>query len=165
MEINMLSAFAKKLKNNYKVTSKKCSLIAVSNRLKRYCSIQQINSEIPPLDLAKMYFYWLTTASKKIIKVNETKDSYELSFRFLKKKPLLILKLEDQDDKKAQYLVTGGLLAIQQQHGTFTFYRYKGTSVIALEHFQPKLPWWVYLVTQAPIHEFVMIRFLKKYHH
>jgi hypothetical protein len=156
----MLNLFTKKLISNYKVTLKQSRLIAVSNRLKRYCSIQQLNNEIRPLDLAKMYFDWLTTASKKMIMVNEINDSFELSFRFLKK-PLLILKLEDQDDEKAQYLVTGGLLAKKQ--GTFTFYRFKGISIIALEHFQPKLPWWVYLVTQAPVHEFVMIRFIKKY--
>ncbi|QOY34821.1 hypothetical protein AWH56_019165 [Anaerobacillus isosaccharinicus] len=161
MGAELLRVFDKKLQHKYTVTLKKNRLIASSKALKTYCSIQVSPDEIPPLELANTYFRWLTKASKKIIKINNTSDQYQLSFFFLKK-PLLVLKLQEHDDQKVQYRVAGGLLAKTEQEGTFTFFRCNGNSVIALEHFHPRLPWLLYLATQAPIHELVMIKFMNR---
>ncbi len=155
-----LKQFVETLQENYQVTLKENRLIAVNNHQKKYCSIQIINKAAPPLKIANIYFHWLHQASKKFIIVSGNKNKYELSVCFFKK-PLLILTLQKEDDHKAIYSISGGLLSNPQQAGTFSCFRYKETSIIALEHFQPRLPWWIYRATQAPIHEFVMIYFQK----
>ncbi|MCT8137928.1 hypothetical protein H1D32_09275 [Anaerobacillus sp. CMMVII] len=125
-----------------------------------YCSIQVVKEQLPPLELTKTYFHWLSTASKKLIKVTFINHQYQLFIRFIPK-PLLVLTLQQQTPEKVVLGVTGGLLATPKQKGTFTFMKRNKCSIIALEHFQPRLPWWFYRATQAPIHELVMIYFLK----
>lgn len=161
MNVNPLRKFQNDLQDDYKVTLKNNRLVAISSVLKKYSSIQLIEGEIPPLELAQTYFHWLSVASNKLIKVDATTNQYHLCFSYITR-PLLILTLCEYTDEKVVYSVSGGMLAKAKQQGTFTFFRFKGTSIIALEHFQPTLPWWLYLVTQAPVHELVMIKFLEK---
>ncbi|RXI97854.1 hypothetical protein DS745_15955 [Anaerobacillus alkaliphilus] len=157
----LLESFKSELQKTYKLKLFQDRLLAFDHQLRRYCSIQLINKSVIPIELARVYFQWLSSASKKMIKVKETQNQFELFVTFIPK-PLLILTLIEADDERAIYLVSGGLLAKSNQQGTFSFLRFDHHSMIALQHFQPRLPWWLYILTQAPIHELVMTSFQKR---
>ncbi|OIJ18971.1 hypothetical protein BKP45_14695 [Anaerobacillus alkalidiazotrophicus] len=153
------------LKSNYHVKIKKNGLVAFNNDSKRYWSIQILNihNRKKPSYMVGSYFQWLATESKNIISVSFQDKSYSLYVKFLKT-PVLILTIQTTTNQKVVLHVTGGLLAKKNQIGTFTFLMTeKGERfIVALERFEPSLPWWVYRITQAPIHEFVMKRFQMK---
>ncbi len=162
MRDNPLKWFEESLqKNNYKVKVNNSRLVAISHKLKQYSSIQLVDSHLPPYDLAKSYFHWLSSSSKHLIKVKEIENQFQL-FLFILPIPLLILTVAEKNETTALFSVSGGLLAKPNQKGSFAFSCQNTVSVIALEHFQPRLPWLLYLATQAPLHELVMIAFQKK---
>lgn len=58
------------------------------------------------------------------------------------------------------YRITGGWLAIRDQAGTFEFRVVReGTTLTIVRDFEPRLPWWIYRVTQAFAHALVMWAF------
>lgn len=153
------------LQRDHYLQIKKARLIGINNKLKTYCSIQVINatSTISPLNMAEDYFRWLTATSKEIIQVQYQENTYKLYFCLLNK-PLLTLTLKEANDTKALFFVSAGLLAKQNQNGTFAFLRSENNNaefIIALEKFKSRLPWFLYRITQAPIHEIVMSQYQK----
>ncbi|WNF35174.1 hypothetical protein RJD24_11880 [Bacillaceae bacterium IKA-2] len=145
---------------------KKDRLIGINNHLKTYCSIQIINEaeEIKPLYVADRYFQWLATKSKRLIRVQYQENTYKLYFCLINK-PLLTFTLKEADNTVAVFWISDGLLARKNQKGTFSFLRSengKAEFIIALEQFKTSLPWFLYRITQAPIHEIVMSQYQKK---
>lgn len=152
------------LQNHFRTKLFSERIVAHHNKKRMYCSVQ-IGANMTKLQaptLAKTYFLWLQNMSKNIIKVNLEPHLYSISFRFFNK-PLLVLELVQQNSCEAIFVVKGGVLAKKQQTGTFAFYCDEKTNLftIALEYFQPRLPWFVYRRTQAIIHEIVMVKFLR----
>ena len=62
---------------------------------------------------------------------------------------------------RAVFTIRGGLLATPQAGGSFEFRRVlDGEAVLcSLDGFAPRLPWPIYLLTQAPLHVRVMRAF------
>lgn len=133
----------------------------IGSKNKTYYSIQLINTKQSwtAEKLASYYFSWLETRFFKLINVSKIEN--KLSIRFLNK-PLLELTLHNQSEGCYQYFVTGGLLAKKTESASFTFYTTNSRAMISLDQFSPTLPWFIYRLTQAPIHEIVMWRFQKK---
>ena len=157
-----LNEYAEKY-DHYRVLTKENRFYAINDKVKTYCSIQIIkcSTPTPTFEIAQSYFEWLNRASKSIIKTTFEKNTYKLYFRFFKK-PLLSLTIIKNSETETTFAVSGGMLAKQNQKGTFTFKKVTESDkhyVIALEKFEPSLPWLLYRLTQAPIHEFVMEKF------
>lgn len=153
------------LQSDHHLRVNRDSAIGINNHLKTYCSIQIINEaeEIKPLHAADHYFQWLAATSKGLIRVQYQENTYKLYFCLLNK-PLLTLTCKEANDTIALFSVSGGLLAKQNQNGTFAFLRSKNDKaefIIALEQFKTNLPWFLYRITQAPIHEIVMSQYQK----
>jgi hypothetical protein len=79
------------------------------------------------------------------------------------KTPLLLLShYADASDAQRQVLfVRGGYLAKAQTRGRLEFRQVcdDRTLLVALVHFEPRLPWWLYRFSQAIAHRIVMARF------
>lgn len=161
-----LKQYINKLRNNHHLSFKHDNLVAINKHFKTYNSIQIISepSETNPLEVADNYFKWIASTSRGLIRVQNQEDTYELYFCLINK-PLLTLTLKKTDDVIAVFLVSGELLAKQNQKGTFSFLRSesnKSEIIIALEQFETRLPWFLYRMTQAPIYEIVMSQYQNK---
>jgi len=110
--------------------------------------------------VAQTYQKWLPRFFKYLIKV-KLKD--DISTFQVMKFPLLKLKLiKDRSDEDRQlFYIMGGFLVKRTDYGWLEFRRVlNGKYVIAAIHeFVPTLPWFVYILSQAQIHLWVMKRF------
>ena|SRR5690606_12295380 len=61
------------------------------------------------------------------------------------------------------FFITGGLLCQRKDLGWLEFRQInqKKWTISAIHEFVPTLPWWLYRLTQAPLHSFVMKQFGK----
>ncbi len=59
------------------------------------------------------------------------------------------------------FRVSGGLLAVPGQSGTFEVREVggDGTLLTIVRDFEPRLPWWIYRSSQALVHEWIMRAF------
>lgn len=120
--------------------------------------------------VAGLYFKWLSRFFNGLIDVR----LHDRTARFhiaLMSRPLLELTYSpDRSARDRQlYYITGGLLARKQERARLEFRESPlGDAVFAAIHdFRPALPWWLYRMTQAPFHWFVMWsfgRFLQSIH-
>ncbi|OOG72374.1 NAD-dependent epimerase/dehydratase family protein [Algoriphagus sp. A40] len=116
--------------------------------------------------VAKRYNLWLPSYFRFLIngKVNE---KGEIGFHLLwGKKPMLQLTLiPDRSEKERQlFYITGGWLVKRFDYGWLEFREVLDSKYIisAIHEFVPRLPWYVYVSTQAKFHVWVMHQF-KKY--
>tara|TARA_B100001248_G_scaffold262215_1_gene256778 strand:- start:4892 stop:6247 length:1356 start_codon:yes stop_codon:yes gene_type:complete len=114
--------------------------------------------------IAFEYYAWLPKFFKPWIDVkveNRIISFYAVFF----KKPLLVLKhsLDRSSRRRHLFYIVGGMLAKIEGRGRLEFRSVlDGRTVIAAIHsFRPALPWFIYVITQAPIHWFVMRAFSK----
>lgn len=120
--------------------------------------------------VANRYKIWLPTFFRFLISVKEN-DRGDIGFFILKgSKPMLQLTwIPDRSDLKRQlFYITGGWLVKRFDYGWLEFREVlDGRYMIsAIHEFVPRLPWFVYVNTQARIHLWVMNRFrdyLEKY--
>ncbi|BBM87940.1 NAD(P)H-binding protein [Candidatus Uabimicrobium amorphum] len=114
--------------------------------------------------VAKEYSTWLDRYMKGILFVkNDDKGNSSFYLRFFKRWPLLILTLSPERSSENRYLfyITGGILAKTTDRGRLEFREVmQGKYIIAAIHdFCPTLPWYIYNISQAWIHLWVMNRF------
>lgn len=116
--------------------------------------------------VANRYAIWLPSFFRFLIngKVTERGD---LGFHLLwGKKPMLQLtQIPDRSDEQRQlFYITGGWLVKRFDYGWLEFREVLDSRYIisAIHEFVPRLPWFVYVHTQAKLHLWVMNRF-KKY--
>lgn len=116
--------------------------------------------------VANRYNIWLPTFFRFLIngKVSNTGD---LGFYLLwSKKPMLQLTMiPDRSDHERQlFYISGGWLVKRFDYGWLEFREVLDSRYIisAIHEFVPRLPWFVYVNTQAKLHLWVMNRF-KKY--
>ncbi len=113
--------------------------------------------------VAREYASWLPTAFRPFINVKRD-DDHNLRF-FLRPLPwpLLVLSYDEDVSRKNRQLfwITAGLLARHNPAGRLEFRTVlQGHRAIgAIHDFIPRLPWLLYLLTQAKIHHFVMRAF------
>ncbi len=112
--------------------------------------------------VAQMYQIWLPRFFKYLINVSLKNDISTFSiFKF----PLLKLKLipDRSDENRQLFYIMGGFLVKRTDYGWLEFRRVlQGKYVIsAIHEFVPTLPWFIYILSQAQIHLWVMKRFAK----
>lgn len=112
--------------------------------------------------LAREYLRWLPQFFRYIIHVKirgEIADFYFLKFKLLE---LTHVKERSNSDRHL-FFITGGLLCKRVDHGWLEFRQinHKKWTLTGIHEFVPTLPWWLYRLTQAPLHSFVMKRFGK----
>ncbi|PZX55451.1 uncharacterized protein YbjT (DUF2867 family) [Algoriphagus ratkowskyi] len=116
--------------------------------------------------VAKRYNIWLPTFFKFWIN-GEMLETGEIVFYMLwSKKPMLQLTLipDRSEDNRQLFYISGGWLVKNFEHGWLEFRGVLNNKYIitAIHEFVPRLPWLIYVNTQAKIHLWVMNRF-KKY--
>jgi uncharacterized protein YbjT (DUF2867 family) len=113
--------------------------------------------------VAKRYKLWLPSYFRFMIRgISSTKG--DIGFYLLgMKKPLLKLTLiPDRSDHQRQlFYITGGWLVKRFDYGWLEFREVLDSRYIltAIHEFVPRLPWLIYLNTQAKLHLWVMNRF------
>ena len=114
--------------------------------------------------ISNEYMRWLPGLFGAIIRVTRIPDTTRITFSlaFLPW-PLLVLELIDQgaDRTRDKFHIVGGILSKTTTSGWFEFRQVaqKRYTLGAIHGFVPALPWLVYVLSQAPIHAWVMHRF------
>lgn len=113
--------------------------------------------------VAQRYNIWLPTFFKFWIN-GEMLDSGEIVFRLLwTKKPMLQLTMipDRSEENRQLFYISGGWLVKRFDHGWLEFRGVLDNRYIisAIHEFVPRLPWLIYVNTQARIHLWVMNRF------
>ncbi|MFC3414810.1 NAD(P)H-binding protein [Algoriphagus hitonicola] len=116
--------------------------------------------------VANRYNIWLPSFFKFLINGKRT-ETGDIGFHLLwGKKPMLQLTMipDRSDNDRQLFYITGGWLVKRFDYGWLEFRGVLGGSYIlsAIHEFVPRLPWYVYVTTQARFHLWVMNRF-KKY--
>lgn len=116
--------------------------------------------------IANRYKVWLPTFFRFLITVRENHAGQLGFFLGKSQKPMLQLRwIPDRSDVKRQlFYISGGWLVKRFDYGWLEFREVlDGRCVIsAIHEFVPRLPWHIYIFTQAKIHLWVMNRF-KRY--
>ena len=117
--------------------------------------------------VAQEYLAWLPRFFAPLLRVETDGDQTRfLLWQF--RKPLLVLTHvpERSTDDRELFFITGGLLAHVAGRGARGRLEFRevlsGEAVLAAVHdFQPRMPWWLYTVTQARVHLWVMRSFAR----
>lgn len=112
--------------------------------------------------VAKLYQTWLPHFFRSVINAR-LKDETVNFHLFNARRPILSLQLvtDRSNDERHLFYITGGVLVKRKDYGWLEFRRVlDGKYIIAAIHeFVPRLPWYVYVNTQAVFHLWVMNRF------
>jgi uncharacterized protein YbjT (DUF2867 family) len=132
-------------------------------------SVQRLT--LPPgrraIFIAEEFALWLSRRFPLALKVSMAKN-YDIEFSFFS---FLLLRLtfskERSDATRALFFISGGHLVKEAGKGRFEFRETEdGKSVLAAIHdYEPTLPWWLYIWTQARVHQLTMWcfgRFLRR---
>jgi hypothetical protein len=114
--------------------------------------------------LSDEYIRWLPRFFRSSIRVERVDGTARVTFSLaLLRPPLLVLELIEMgsDSARDKFHIVGGLLSKTTTTGWLEFRQVanKRYTIAAIQGFVPSLPWVVYLLTQAPIHAWVMRRF------
>lgn len=113
--------------------------------------------------VANRYNVWLPSYFRFLINGKVTNKG-EMGFHLLwGKKPMLQLTLipDRSDEERQLFYITGGWLVKRFDYGWLEFREVLGGRYIisAIHEFVPRLPWFIYVNTQAKLHLWVMNRF------
>ncbi|EMS31715.1 hypothetical protein C943_01986 [Mariniradius saccharolyticus AK6] len=115
--------------------------------------------------IANRYKVWLPTFFRFLIRAEENSRGDLGFFLAYGKKPMLQLTwIPDRSDIKRQlFYISGGWLVKRFDYGWLEFREVLGGKYVisAIHEFVPRLPWFVYILTQAKIHLWVMKSFRK----
>ncbi len=111
--------------------------------------------------VAEEYPRWLERAAPWLLRIEHEGDALRMGLRFLSR-TLLVLSRHREREGAGRYLlrVTGGWLAGRVPQGDPRL-EFRETPdgrhvLVALQDFEPHLPWWLYAATQARLHQLVM---------
>jgi uncharacterized protein YbjT (DUF2867 family) len=129
-------------------------------------SIQRLPS-MPDHDshfISNEYMEWLPQFFRAFIRVDRVPGTARVTFSLaLLPWPLLVLEFIDQgaDRARDKFHIVGGLLSRTTTTGWFEFRQvaHKRYTLAAIHGFVPALPWLVYILSQAPVHAWVMHSF------
>lgn len=112
------------------------------------------------------YIRWLPRFFRPLIRVERIPGTARVTFSLaLLRPPLLVLELIDlgPDHTRDKFHIVGGLLSKTTTTGWLEFRQVadKRYTLAAIQEFVPSLPWLLYILTQAPLHAWVMRRFGK----
>ena len=125
-------------------------------------SVQRLpnGADMNAIEVSEEYLRWLPKSFKYLIKV-EDNDQF-VSFQLFGRPLLRLQYVRDRsDDKRQLFYIVGGMLAKRTDYGWLEFRSVlEGKYVVAAIHeFVPRLPWFVYINSQAILHLWVMKRF------
>ncbi len=129
-------------------------------------SVQRLPS-MPDYDasfLSNEYMAWLPHVFRPIIRVTRVPDTARIMFRLsLVPWPLLVLEYIDEGPLRVRdkFHIVGGWLSKTTTTGWLEFRQIakRKYTLASINGFVPALPWLLYVLTQAPIHGWVMRRF------
>lgn len=135
---------------------------------KRAASLQAIplSKELSPSALLTNYARYLKQLTFKMIDVHEQSEYYGIHLRGFKR-PLIAMhkvEMEGIEGIHLRLLPESILAKGVQDDGAFYFVKDKDKLYTFLLHFTPTLPWPLYRISQAIVHEWVMKGF-KRYLH
>lgn len=114
--------------------------------------------------LGRAYVEWLRRLFPAVLVVDTNEEETTIRLRGLRS-PLLRLRPREVTSSAGRYVldVAGGLLAAEAPTGDPRL-EFRSTpdgesAISALQDYAPRLPWWLYLWTQAPLHAGVMAAF------
>tara|TARA_R110002072_G_scaffold64203_2_gene159362 strand:- start:203875 stop:205326 length:1452 start_codon:yes stop_codon:yes gene_type:complete len=116
--------------------------------------------------IASSYIKWLPKRLRPFIKIkkNESKNLIHFTTPLLPL-PLLTLKFieNNSSNDRQKFFIVGGILSKTKDTGWLEFRQIcnKKYTIAAIHEFNPSLPWFIYIYTQAIAHEFVMNSFSK----
>ena len=129
----------------------------------RVRSIQRLS--LPPgehaADVAERYFQWLQSTFGAVLRVSYRDGAWQLGLR-LGSVTLLVLAPTTRSADRVVLRIAGGVLARgEDAEGTFEIREVLGGRALlaAIADYEPRLPWWLYLGTQAQAHRLVMTLF------
>ncbi len=129
-------------------------------------SIQRLPS-VPNHDchwISTEYMNWLPVGLASLVRVDSDARTGRVEFR-LRGVPWALLVLQyvqgEFDEDRKKFHIVGGLLSKTRDTGWLEFRQVENRryTLAAIHEFVPSLPWPIYLLTQAPLHEWVMKRF------
>ncbi len=110
-------------------------------------------------NIANEYMNWLPQFLKPFLVLTHSEDNLIFQLRFYKK-PLLILTFSEERtfSTRELFYITGGVLAKDNLRARLEFRKVVGQPyfIAAIHSFHPRLPWYIYISTQAIAHKIVM---------
>ena len=118
----------------------------------------------PTRFISNEYMTWLPKFLRPFIRVNRVPGTTRLTFSLaFFPWPLLVLELIEaaSSDDRDKFHIVGGALSKTTTTGWFEFRQvaHRRHTLAAIHGFVPALPWLIYLMSQAPVHAWVMHAF------
>jgi nucleoside-diphosphate-sugar epimerase len=134
---------------------------------KRVRSVQRmpLPADFDAQQISHEYGRWLSRTFANFINAETDPDGVVRFYALFKRLKLLELTptpLSFQNKRRCAYYISGGFLSTDiDPPGRFEFRLFpsSGCIIASIHGFAPKLPWYVYCITQAPLHACVMHAF------
>jgi uncharacterized protein YbjT (DUF2867 family) len=115
-------------------------------------------------EISKKYVSWLPKKFRFLINISEKNDIINFNLSNLKT-PLLQLQRvnETEEIDRVKFHIIGGLLSETKNTGWLEFRQVSDRryTLSSIHEFYPSLPWYIYKLSQAPVHAWVMYSFGK----
>ncbi|MCE3022916.1 NmrA family protein [Staphylococcus pasteuri] len=120
--------------------------------------------DVNMIQLAESYANFLNRITLNVVNSDFNEDNFTISVPCLNKDLLLLRKdFKASNNERILYRIVGGDFASDSDGGNarLEFRRLPNSDacIIALQEYEPTLPWWVYKYTQAKVHKSVMSLF------
>ena len=117
--------------------------------------------DVNMIQLAESYANFLNRITLNVVNSDFNEDNFTISVPCLNKDLLLLSKdFKASNNERILYRIVGGDFALDADGGNarLEFRRVPNSDacIIALQEYEPTLPWWVYKYTQAKVHKSVM---------
>ncbi|MGW7862849.1 NAD-dependent epimerase/dehydratase family protein [Staphylococcus xylosus] len=117
--------------------------------------------DVNMIQLAESYANFLNRITLNVVNSDFNEDNFTISVPCLNKDLLLLSKdFKASNNERILYRIVGGDFAFDSDGGNarLEFRRLPNSDacIIALQEYEPTLPWWVYKYTQAKVHKSVM---------
>ncbi|WP_437272157.1 NAD-dependent epimerase/dehydratase family protein [Staphylococcus succinus] len=117
--------------------------------------------DVNMIQLAESYANFLNRITLNVVNSDFNEDNFTISVPCLNKDLLLLRKdFKASNNERILYRIVGGDFALDSDGGNarLEFRRLPNSDacIIALQEYEPMLPWWVYKYTQAKVHKSVM---------
>ncbi|MGW7886375.1 NAD-dependent epimerase/dehydratase family protein [Staphylococcus xylosus] len=117
--------------------------------------------DVNMIQLAESYANFLNRITLNVVNSDFNEDNFTISVPCLNKYLLLLRKdFKASNNERILYRIVGGDFAFDSDGGNarLEFRRLPNSDacIIALQEYEPTLPWWVYKYTQAKVHKSVM---------
>lgn len=117
--------------------------------------------DVNMIQLAESYANFLNRITLNFVNSDFNEDNFTISVPCLNKELLLLSKdFKASNNERILYRIVGGDFALDSDGGNarLEFRRLPNSDacIIALQEYEPTLPWWVYKYTQAKVHKSVM---------